>query len=160
MQVREATLEDLPEIMRLLLSDRATPSDELPPDAPCYAEALREMQASPHSRTYVVLEDGRIAGTFMLSFLRHLMRRGTLVAQIEAVRIDSSMRNRGLGTQLMQWAIEECRRRGCSHLQLTSNKSRKDAHRFYQRLGFKMSHEGMKLSLAPTSATASRCRLA
>ena len=147
MQVREATEEDLPDILRLLFADRATPSDEAPPDAGCYRAALRDMQASPHSRTYVALVDGRVAGTFMLTFLRHLMRRGSLVAQIEAVRIDSGLRGRGLGSEMMKWVIDECRRRGASHLQLTSNKSRKDAHRFYQRLGFKMSHEGMKLPL-------------
>lgn len=147
MQVREATVEDLPEILRLLLADRATPSDEAEPSAACYREALVEMQASTHSRTYVALHEGRIAGTFMLSFLRHLLRRGSLVAQIEAVRIDERLRGRGLGAEMMKWAVGECRRRGCSHLQLTSNKSRKDAHRFYQRLGFSMSHEGMKLAL-------------
>ena len=87
------------------------------------------------------------AGTFMLTFLRHLMRRGSLVAQIEAVRVDAPLRSRGLGRQMMEWAIAECRRRGCSHLQLTSNKSRTAAHRFYERLGFRKSHEGMKLSL-------------
>ncbi|HUJ27798.1 MAG TPA: GNAT family N-acetyltransferase [Myxococcales bacterium] len=147
MQVREATVEDLPDLLRLLFADRATPSDEAPPEDPCYREALLDMQASLHSRTYVALQDGRIVGTFMLTFLRHLMRRGALVAQIEAVRVDASLRSRGLGRQMMEWAVAESRRRGCAHLQLTSNKSRKDAHRFYQRLGFKMSHEGMKLAL-------------
>ena len=90
---------------------------------------------------------GRIAGTFMLTFLRHLMRRGSLVAQIEAVRIDAPLRGRGLGAEMMRWAIDEARRRGCSHLQLTSNLVRKDAHRFYERLGFRGSHLGMKLLL-------------
>ena len=152
MLVRPATEADLPEILRLLLDDRATPSDfgELPPDAPCYLEALREMQASGHSCTYVAEVGGRIAGTFMLSFLRHLMRRGSLLAQIEAVRVDVRMRGGGLGTQMMRWAIDEARRRGCGRMQLTSNLSRKDAHRFYERLGFRGSHLGMKLSLAET----------
>ena len=145
MNVRPATEADLPEILRLLLDDRATPSDELLPDAPCYAAALREMQASQVSCTYVAEHDGRIAGTFMLSFLRHLMRRGSLVAQIEAVRIDAPLRGRGLGAEMMRWAIGETRRRACSQLQLTSNLARKDAHRFYQRLGFRGSHLGMKL---------------
>ena len=147
MIVRPATSSDLPGIMRLLLADRATVSDELPPDSDCYVDALREMQASGHSCTYVALVDGRIAGTFMLTFLRHLMRRGSLVAQIEAVRIDAPLRGRGLGAEMMRWAIDEARRRGCSHLQLTSNLVRKDAHRFYERLGFRGSHLGMKLLL-------------
>jgi len=147
MIVRPATSSDLPEIMRLLLADRATFSDELPPDSPCYVEALREIQASGVSCTYVALLDGRIAGTFMLTFLRNLMRSGSLIAQIEAVRIDAPLRGRGLGAEMMRWAIDEARRRGCSHMQLTSNLVRKDAHRFYDRLGFRGSHLGMKLLL-------------
>ena len=147
MTIRPAVESDLPGIMRLLLADRATFSDELAPDASCYLEALREMQRSGHSCTYVAVEDDRIIGTFMLTFLRHLLRRGSLVAVVEAVRVDASLRGRGLGTSMMRWAIEESRRRGCSVLQLTSNLARKDAHRFYQRLGFRGTHLGMKLSL-------------
>ena len=147
MNVRLATERDLPAILRMLFQDRATASDELSPEAPCYAEALREMQASGNSATYVADEDGRIVGTFMLSFLRHLMRRGTLVAQLEAVRVDPSARGRGMGEQMVRWAIAESRRRGCSRLQLTSHKSRTAAHRFYERLGFHATHQGMKLSL-------------
>jgi GNAT superfamily N-acetyltransferase len=147
MHVRRAVEADLPGILRLLLQDRAGPSDELPPDAPCYVEALREMQASQTSGTYVAELDGRLAGTFMLTFTRHLLRRGSLVAEIEAVRIDAPLRGRGLGAEMMRWIVDESRRRGCSRIQLTSNKSRKAAHRFYQRLGFVASHEGMKLDL-------------
>ena len=147
MNIRRATETDLPEILRLLLADRATPSDELAGDAPCYAAALREMQSSDSNATYVAERDGRVVGTFMLTFIRHLLRRGTLVAQIEAVRVDSTVRSRGIGGHMMRWAIDESRRRGCSRVQLTSNKSRKDAHRFYQRLGFRVTHEGMKLDL-------------
>src|SRR5512141_1269376 len=145
-QVRPAAERDLPAILRMLFEDRATASEELPPDAPCYAEAFREMQAS-NGATYVAEEDGRVVGTFMLSFLRHLMRRGTLVAQLEAVRVVAPARGHGVGQQMVRWAISESRRRGCSRIQLTSHKSRTAAHRFYERLGFKATHEGMKLSL-------------
>ena len=145
--MRLATGEDLPAILRLLFSDRATPSDELPPDAPCYAEAFREMQASNDNVTYVAEEGGRVVGTFQLTFIRHLMRQGSLVAQLEAVRVDAAARSRGIGEWMVRWAIDESRRRGCTRLQLTTNKSRKDAHRFYERLGFEKSHEGMKLAL-------------
>jgi GNAT superfamily N-acetyltransferase len=147
MHVRRAVEGDLPGILRLLFEDRAGPSEELPPDAPCYAAALREMQASDASATYVVEVEGRLAGTFMLTFIRHLMRRGSLVAQIEAVRIDAPLRGRGHGAAMLRWIVDESRRRGCSRVQLTTNKSRKDAHRFYARLGFQASHEGMKLDL-------------
>lgn len=147
MRVRLATEADLPAVLRLLLEDRATLSDELGPDAPCYRDALREMQASGNSATWVAEAEGRLVGTFMLTFTRHLMRRGTLVAEIESVRVDAGHRRRGIGEQMVRWAIAEARRRGCSRIQLTSNKSRKDAHRFYERLGFVASHEGMKLAL-------------
>jgi len=147
MIVRRATAADLPGILGLLFDDRATPSNELDPGAPCYAEALREMQASDENGTYVAEAEGRLVGTFMLTFIRHLMRQGRLVAQIEAVRVDPLVRNRGYGAEMMRWAIEEARRRDCSRVQLTTNKSRNDAHRFYARLGFRASHEGMKLDL-------------
>jgi GNAT superfamily N-acetyltransferase len=147
MNIRRAAPQDLPEILRLLFDDRATPSIETDPDARCYADAFAEMQRSDWNGTYVAEVDGRIVGTFMLTFIRHLLRQGALVAQIEAVRVDAPERGRGFGVEMMRWAIDEARRRGCSRMQLTSNKSRKDAHRFYERLGFRATHEGMKLPL-------------
>src|SRR5438552_3951385 len=113
MNVRLARESDLPAIMRMLFDDRATPSDELAADSPCYLAAFREMQASDSSATYVAEVEGQVAGTFMLTFLRHLMRRGSLVAQVESVRVDAPMRSRGVGAQMMQWVIDESRRRGC-----------------------------------------------
>jgi len=77
-----------------------------------------------------------------------LSRRGALRAQVEAVRVARSQRGRGLGQALLRWAVEEARSRGCSLLQLTTDKQRTDAQRFYERLGFVASHEGMKLDLA------------
>jgi len=150
MQIRRARVEDLPEILRMLFDDRATPSEEVEPDASCYREAFEEMQRSERNGTYVAEQDGRIVGTFMLTFIRHLMRQGALVAQIEAVRVDAPFRGRGFGAEMMRWAIDEARRRGCSRMQLTTNNSRKDAHRFYERLGFQATHEGMKLALDGT----------
>lgn len=147
MKVRLATQEDLPGILKMLFQDQATPSDELSPGAPCYVEAFREMQASGTNATYVAELDGRIVGTFMLTFIRHLLRQGSLVAQIEAVRVEAPLRGHGLGAEMMRWAIEEARRRGCSRVQLTTNNARKDAHRFYERLGFRATHLGMKLPL-------------
>jgi GNAT superfamily N-acetyltransferase len=76
-----------------------------------------------------------------------LARKGSLRCQIEAVRVAAELRDHGVGAAMMQWAIEEARNRGCTLVQLTSDKSRKDAHRFYERLGFVASHEGMKLAL-------------
>ena len=82
-----------------------------------------------------------------LSFLPGLARRGALRAQIEAVRVHDDLRGSGLGSAMFAWAIDEARRRGCALVQLTTDKSRTSAHRFYERLGFVASHEGMKLAL-------------
>src|SRR4051812_50174489 len=79
MHVRLATEADLPDVLRLLFQDRATTSHELAPDAPCYRAAFRQMQASPENATWVAEEAGRVVGTFQLTFIRHLMRRGSLV---------------------------------------------------------------------------------
>jgi len=79
--------------------------------------------------------------------LRQLSHRGGHVAQVESVHVASDLRRRGIGEAMMRHAIEEARRRGCHRLQLTSNKRRVDAHRFYTRLGFVQSHEGFKLPL-------------
>jgi len=147
MELRPATERDLPEILNMLLQDRATASDELSPRAPCYADAFREMQASGWNATYVAEEGGRIVGTFMLTFIRHLMRQGSLVAQVESVRVAADVRGKGIGEQMMRWAIAEARRRGCSRIQLTTHQSRHSAHRFYERLGFRPTHIGMKLEI-------------
>ena len=89
----------------------------------------------------------RLVATFQLSFLPGLSRRGSWRAQLEAVRVASELRGQGVGAVMVEWAIDESRRRGCSLIQLTTDKSRTAAHRFYERLGFAASHEGMKLVL-------------
>ena len=83
---------------------------------------------------------GKIVGTFHLTFLIYLAGAGREDCQIEAVHVDAAWRNHGLGTKMMDWAIDAAKRRGCRRLQLTTNKNRKDAHRFYERLGFSLSH--------------------
>ena len=95
----------------------------------------------------VATDGGEVIATMQLSFIPGLARRGSLRAQIEAVRVADSHRSRGLGDRMFRWAIDEARRRGCSLVQLTTDKSRADAHRFYARLGFVASHEGLKLRL-------------
>jgi len=95
----------------------------------------------------VAVSDRYAVGTMQLSLLPGLARRGALRAQIESVRVRASHRGHGLGAAMMTWAIDEARRRGCALVQLTTDKSRTDAHRFYQRLGFTASHEGLKFSL-------------
>jgi GNAT superfamily N-acetyltransferase len=147
--IREATPGDLPSVLGMLSRDalREKAEDLGPPIPQPYLDALAEITRDPNNAVLVAELDGQIVGTFQLTFIRHLMYGGALIAQIESVRVDTSCRNQGIGAGMMTWAIDEARRRGCVRVQLTTHKQRKDAHRFYARLGFVASHEGMKLPL-------------
>jgi GNAT superfamily N-acetyltransferase len=105
------------------------------------------MAADPNQILAYAERDGQPAGTLQLIFIQGLGRRGATRAQIESVRIHSSMRGTGLGTELMKWAIDTARDRGAFLVQLTSDASRPDAHRFSERLGFVQSHAGFKMQL-------------
>lgn len=147
--IRSATHADIAVIVHMLADDelgrqRENPSYPLP-DA--YFRAFEQISNDPNHELIVLEVDGKPAGTLQLMFLPSLSHQGTMRAQIESVRIDSAYRGRGLGSQLIQWAIAHAKERGAGLLQLTSNASRTDAHRFYQKLGFKTGHVGMKLSL-------------
>ena len=146
---RAATEADLPAIVRLIADDGLGRGREDPtePLNPRYLAAFEAVQADLNQLLVVVERAGEVAGTFQLSFIPGVSRLGSWRGQIEAVRVAASERGSGLGMKVMEWAIEECRRRGCSLVQLTSDKARGDAHRFYERLGFKASHEGFKLNL-------------
>lgn len=146
---RTATREDIPEIVRMLADDelggqRETYTDPLPES---YYEAFEQIDGDPNHQLVVAEVDGVVMGTLHLMYLPSLSYRGGLRAQIESVRVDKSFQNRGIGSDLMKWAIERARERGAHIVQLTTHKTREDAHRFYERLGFKGSHLGMKLSL-------------
>jgi GNAT superfamily N-acetyltransferase len=148
--LRTATEGDVAPIVALIAADQLGATrdgvrDEA--DLAAYAAAFQRIDSDPAHLLIVAEAAGRIAGTMQLSFLPGLARRGALRAQIEAVRVAESQRGSGLGGAMLRWAIEEARRRGCALVQLTTDKSRTDAHRFYQRLGFIASHEGMKLAL-------------
>jgi GNAT superfamily N-acetyltransferase len=93
------------------------------------------------------VDDGEVVGTLQLSFLPGIARKGAWRGQIEAVRIAASRRGGGLGQHMFEWAIGECRARGCRLVQLATDRNRPDAHRFYERLGFVASHVGYKLAL-------------
>ena len=116
-------------------------------DSAAYQQAFSAIDADP-AHMLVVAELGPdIVATMQLSFIPGLARRGALRAQIEAVRVHEAYRSCGLGAALLSWVIGEARQRDCALVQLTSDKSRTAAHRFYERLGFVASHEGMKLKL-------------
>ena len=108
---------------------------------------FRAIDADPNQYLAVMTERGAVVGTLQLTFIAGLSRRGALRGQIEAVRVAASRRGAGLGQELFEWAIAECRARGCRTVQLTTDRSRADAHRFYERLGFVASHVGYKLAL-------------
>ncbi|TDB82114.1 GNAT family N-acetyltransferase [Actinomadura sp. KC216] len=149
MTFREATADDLPQIVRLLADDplgatRETPGTEIP-DA--YFTAFAAIEKDPNNSVIVAEVAGEIAGTLQLTFIPGLTYTGSERAQIEGVRVASSQRGRGLGQDMINWAIDQARARGCRVVQLTTDRQRPDAVRFYQKIGFRPSHMGMKYHL-------------
>ncbi len=146
---RTATLEDLPAIVRLLADDELGSQREKyeEPLPQSYYEAFKQIAADPNHLLIVAESDGQVIGTLHLMFLPSISYQGGLRAQVESVRVDKECRNLGIGSRMMEWTIERARQRGAHAMQLTSHLTRKDAHRFYEKLGFKGSHLGMKLDL-------------
>ena len=148
--IRRAEERDVPAIVDLLAVDQLGASRDgvrTAEDLAAYQRAFHAIDTDSAHLLVAAEADAEIVATFQLSFLPGLARRGALRAQIEAVRVREDYRGRGLGEALMAWAIDEARRRGCAIVQLTSDKSRHAAHRFYSRLGFAATHEGRKLRL-------------
>jgi ribosomal protein S18 acetylase RimI-like enzyme len=145
--IRDAVASDLPAIVALLADDPFGREREAVPLDPAYARALAAIEADPNNRQLVAIEGGDIVGCFQLTFIPGLGRRGRWRAQIESVRVATDRRGGGRGAAMMAWAIDRARERGCALVQLTTDKRRDDAHRFYRRLGFVATHEGMKLLL-------------
>lgn len=152
-RLRPAAPADLPAIVQLLADDSLGAGRERREDMAPYERAMEAIDADP-CHLLVVGEfvpdgaaDGPLVATFQLSFLPGMSRQGAWRSQIEGVRVAAGLRGKGLGNLMVRWAIDESRRRGCTLMQLTTHKTRKGAHRFYERLGFEASHEGMKLPL-------------
>ena len=146
---RRAGQCDLAAIVALLADDSLGRSREDPrlPLDPGYAKAFASIEADPNQYLAVGDRAGEIVACLQITFIPGLSRRGLWRGQIESVRVASGARGEGLGERMLQWAIGICRERGCGLLQLTTDKSRSDARRFYEKLGFEASHEGMKLAL-------------
>lgn len=146
---RDATDADLPFIVGLIVEDTVISTNDNVADAmhADYRNALAAMTADPNNRMIIAELNGAPVGCTQLTFLPGIMRRGMWRTLVEVVHIAADHRGKGLGGEMMRWVIEESRRRGCGMVQLTSNKKRPDAHRFYERLGFAKSHEGFKLYL-------------
>ncbi len=149
MLVRRAARADLAAIVALLADDplgAGRDSPALPLD-PCYAAAFDAITADPHQLLAVATVGEETVGTLHLTFIPGLARRGAWRADIKAVRIASARRGQGLGRQLLDWAVEQSRTRGCATVQLASGTDRTDAHRFYERAGFAPTHVGYKRAL-------------
>ena len=146
---RNAERTDLPVLIGLLADDAlgSTREAQFDPLPPAYMAAFEEIERDPRNELVVVEDAGTIMGMLQLTYIPGLTHQGGERAQIEGVRVAASHRSRGVGRHLFEWAIERARGRGCRMVQLTTDKRRPDAHRFYALLGFVDSHEGMKLRL-------------
>lgn len=147
--MRRAEAGDLLAIVALLADDpigqeRESVGADLDPR---YAQAFAAIECDPNQLLAVADRDGQVIGVLQLSFIPGLTRRGAWRGQIEGVRVAAGERGGGFGRAMLEWAIAECRKRGCGLVQLTSDKRRTEAHRFYEGLGFRATHEGYKLAL-------------
>ena len=149
LRYRRATAKDVPIIVALLADDILGGAREIGGGglSSRYYDAFAEVDADPNQYLCVVEDGQQVIGTLQLTFIPGLARGGMKRGQIEAVRIASERRSEKLGEAMFAWAIGECRSRGCSLVQLTTDKARPDAHRFYDRLGFEPTHIGYKLPL-------------
>lgn len=144
---REATRADLPAIVALLADDVLGRGREHTAVDDAYEQAFATIDADPRNVLVVGDDAGEVVACLQLTFIPGLGRHGAERCLVEAVRVRSDRRGGGVGAALMAWVIELARERGCALVQLTTDKARVDAHRFYRRLGFVASHEGMKLAL-------------
>jgi len=146
---RRAASDDLATIVALLADDPIGRDRENPAttsDAN-YRSAFAAIERDPNQFLVVAERDGQVIGVLQLSFIPGLTRHGMWRGQIEGVRVAVGERANGIGRAMLEWAVEECRRRGCGLVQLTSDKRRSAAHGFYEALGFEATHQSYKLSL-------------
>jgi len=146
---RKAVADDLPAIINLLGDDELGQAreDTSSPIAEAYLHAFHAINADINQFLAVAVIDDEISATLQLTFIPGLARKGAWRGQIEAVRVAKKHRSSGLGQQFFNWAIAKCKDKGCHLVQLTTDKTRNDAHRFYDRLGFNATHEGYKLKI-------------
>ena len=150
--IRRARLSDVPRILELYAEDPLSLHPPRPSERAAYESAFASIEADPRTAIYVAMRDTVVLGTFQSTVLQHLTHGGARVVQIEAVVVSAREQGRGVGTCMMQWALEDARAKGCTRAQLTSQKRRESAHRFYERLGFVGTHEGMKMDLTSSPA--------
>lgn len=149
LKFRLAIADDLIDIVSMLSDDNlgATREKLTPVLSENYSKAFENITNDPNQELTVVEMNGEKVGTYQLTFIQYLTHQGGLRAQIEAVRINSNYRGQGIGTKVFEYIIDRVRQRGCNILQLTSDKQRPNAIKFYEEIGFIPTHEGMKLKL-------------
>ena len=149
LKFRQAKCEDLPEIVRLLADDFLGTTRERyeSPLPESYVNAFEEIDVDKNNELIVAENDGEVIGTLQITFTPSISFQGGKRATVESVRVDEKYRGQGIGKELIKWAINRAREENCVAMQLTTNADRTDAHRFYENLGFKKSHIGMKLYL-------------
>ncbi|MEU6823893.1 GNAT family N-acetyltransferase [Streptomyces atriruber] len=145
LEIRPAVAADLPAIVGMLADDPLGAARESPDDLAPYVTAFERLAGDPNQHLVVAVREGRVVGTLQLTIVPGLSRKGATRSIIEGVRVHADERGSGLGTQFIEWAVAESRRQNCQLVQLTSDATRTDAHRFYERLGFSASHVGFKL---------------
>ncbi|MEV7420630.1 GNAT family N-acetyltransferase [Streptomyces sp. NPDC089919] len=146
-KIRPAVRDDIAAIVAMLADDALGATRESPDDLTPYHNAYERLQSDPNQLLVVADRAGEVVGTLQLTIVPGLSRKGSTRSIIEGVRVHASERGHGLGGRLIEWAVDESRRQGCQLVQLTSDSTRTDAHRFYERLGFTGSHVGFKLQL-------------
>lgn len=144
---REAVIADVPAIVAMLADDHLGAQRESLDDLEAYEHALEVITNDPKTLQVVCERDGDIVGTMQLTLIPGLSRRGMTRMQIEGVRVHASARSEGIGGEMIRWAISYARDHDCGLVEFTTDKSRVDAHRFYERLGFEQSHFGYKLNV-------------
>jgi ribosomal protein S18 acetylase RimI-like enzyme len=145
--IRRATASDVAAIVAMIADDQLGATRESLDDLTPYLAAFEQIDGDPNQLLVVADRNDEVIGTLQLTIIPGLSRRGSTRGLIEAVRVAAPARGSGLGSTLIRWAVEESRTRGCTLVQLTSDKSRTEAHRFYTNLGFANTHEGFKLKL-------------
>ncbi|MBO6829834.1 GNAT family N-acetyltransferase [Allomuricauda sp.] len=148
MKFRKASIKDVPNIVQMIADDAlgSTREKYTIPLPQTYYDAYERIDSDQNQElTVVVNEKDEVIGVFQMTFIPYLTYQGGVRAQIEGVRVHKSYRNQGVGKTIFQWAIQRAKERNAHLLQLTTDKKRPDAIRFYESLGFKASHEGMKM---------------
>lgn len=149
LNIRTATASDLPQLVRMLADDFLGQQREVftDPVAASYSAAFAAIERDPNNEIVVGCIDDVLVATLQITYTPSLSFQGSWRATVESVRTAAHLRGQGIGTTMMADAVERARMRGCRMVQLSTNKQRADAKRFYERLGFIATHEGMKLAI-------------